>query len=814
VNLLHFQKPSRYIDREINVLRKEGALKVALAFPDIYDVGMSHLGLKVLYDIVNRLPFASAERAFHPWLDMEEAMKREGVPLRSLESGSPLVAFDVVGFSLQCELSYTSVLNMLSLGGIPLRSEDRTGAHPVVLAGGPCTVNPAPMSPFVDAFLVGDGEEAVPEMLEAVHRHGPAGRHSVLEALAAIEGVYVPALTKGAPVRRRFIPSLEDSPFPECPVVPYTEIVHDRINIEVSRGCTRGCRFCQAGMIYRPLRERSPERVLEIAQRSLACTGHEEVAFTSLSAGDYSQLLPLLKRFNRKFSEKMLSVSLPSLRVGAVSEDLLREIRAVRKSGFTIAPEAATPRLRAVINKDFSEEDYERAVEALFREGWQNLKLYFMIGLPTERDEDIEAIAGMVKDALKAAKRHTRRFVNINVSVSPFVPKSHTPFQWHGQEDVERIRDKKDYLRGALKKISIKGHDERMSMLEAAFARGDERLGALVEAAWREGARLDGWTEAFDFEAWLRAMGSSGLDAFAYARREFGADEALPWDVVDTGVKKEYLRREYEKAAAGRYTADCREHCTACGLGCEPPKPAEAHPEPPVLRPLRAEAKAKRPIRVRARFSKTGMLRYLSHRELITHITRAIRRAGVDVDYSKGFNPSPKIAFGPPLGVGVAGLREYFDMEVFPGMPLRTIMERLNAALAEEVRIDEVAPVGMKEPSLQEFVTRYAYEVMSCPDHGVVEEFMGRDHVTVVRKKGTVDIRPMVEEASAIGPGRVRLLLRDREDKKVRLDEIVQAVFGRPSADLEITRTGVFGYRGGWVEPLEGEGRSWQAASS
>jgi radical SAM-linked protein len=283
---------------------------------------------------------------------------------------------------------------------------------------------------------------------------------------------------------------------------------------------------------------------------------------------------------------------------------------------------------------------------------------------------------------------------------------------------------------------------------------------------------------------------------------------------VDTGVKKEYLRREYEKAASGEYTADCREHCTACGLGCEPPKPLEAPPEPPVLRPLRPEAKSKKPIRVRARFSKTGALRHLSHRELITHITRAIRRAGVDVDYSKGFNPAPRIAFGPPLGVGVAGLREYFDMEVFPGTPLRAMGERLNAALAEDVRIDGVAPVGMKEPSLQEFVARYAYEVGSCPDTGAVEEFMKRGQALVERKKGLVDIRPMVEEAEVLGPGRVGLLLKDHKDKKVRLDEIVKAVFGRPAADLDITRTGVFGYRGRWVEPLEGEGRSWQAASS
>jgi radical SAM family uncharacterized protein/radical SAM-linked protein len=813
VNLLHFQKPSRYIDSEVNVIRKEGApLRVALVFPDIYDVGMSHLGLRILYDIINALPYASAERVFHPWLDMDEAMKIEGIPLCSLESGTPLVSFDVVGFSLQYELSYTSVLNMLSLGGIPIRAEDRTGAHPIVMAGGPCTVNPAPMSPFMDAFLVGDGEAAVPEILEAVHGHKSGGRHSVLEALSKIDGVLVPSIKGAGPVTRRFIPSLEDSPYPLSPVLPYTEIVHDRINIEVSRGCTQGCRFCQAGMIYRPLRERSPDRVLEIAEASLKSTGYEEVAFTSLSAGDYSALLPLLKRFNRKFSQKMLSVSLPSLRVKAVNQELLKEIRAVRKSGFTIAPEAATDRLRAAINKDFSEEDYERAVETLFSEGWQNLKLYFMIGLPGEREEDIEAIPEMVRRALKAAKRHTSRFVNLNVSVSPFVPKAHTPFQWCGQADIDYIRQKRDYLRGAVKKANIKGHDERMSMLEAAFARGDEGLSALIEAAWRGGAKLDGWSESFDFDRWLRAMDASGVDAFAHAKKEFGADEALPWDAVDTGIKKKHLRGEYEAALSGRITPECRTQCTSCGLKCEAEKPAAEAYAGPALRPLRPEPAPHRPIKVRARFSKTGKLRYLSHRELITHMTRAIKRAGVEVDYSKGFNPAPKISFGPPLGVGVSGEREYFDMEVLPGTALKTIRDRINAALTGDVRIGEIAPVGLKEPSLQAFVTRYVYEV-ACAEPEAAERFLERKEVLVERKKGVVDIRPMVEAVEAAGPDRVRLVLKDTAEKKVRLDEIMVAVFGKPALEFEVTRTAMFGYKRGWVEPLE-EGSVWQQEAS
>ncbi|MFA4830512.1 MAG: TIGR03960 family B12-binding radical SAM protein, partial [Thermodesulfovibrionales bacterium] len=456
MNLSLFQKPSRYINSEVNSLRKEGEVRVALAFPDIYDVGMSHLGLKILYKIINDLPYASAERAFHPWLDLEKEMKHKGILLSSLETERPLKDFDIVGFSFQYELSYTTVLNMLHLAGIPIRSEHRAeGKWPLVIAGGPCTVNPMPMSPFIDAFLIGDAEEAIVEILDTYRlwkKEGDAKKESVLKALSQIEGIYVPSLhairytLHAAHVKRRYIESLDNFPYPESPVVPYTQIVHDRVNIEVSRGCTMGCRFCQAGMIYRPLRERSPEKALSIAEKSLKNTGHEEVSFTSLSAGDYSCLLPLLKAFNCRFLDRKISLSLPSLRVAAVNRDVLKEIKSVRKTGFTIAPEAATGRLRNVINKDFTEEDYERSLKMLFEEGWQKVKLYFMVGLPTETQEDIEAIPDMALKALKIAKKHTNRYVTINITLSPFVPKPHTPFQWYGQENIGRIREKLNFL--------------------------------------------------------------------------------------------------------------------------------------------------------------------------------------------------------------------------------------------------------------------------------------------------------------------------------------------------------------------------------
>ena len=653
MDLRRFERPSRYINRELNALYKSAEVKVALAFPDIYDVGMSHLGLKILYQVINDIPYASAERVFSPWLDMEVEMKAKGIPLASLESKRQLKDFDIVGMSLQYELSYTTVLNMLSMAKIPLRAEARKGNDPLIIAGGPCTINPMPMSPFLDAFLIGDGEDAVKDIVETYYlwkRGGDGKRESLLLGLSRIAGVYVPSVhgSKGGfRVTRRYRESLDDAPYPVSPVVPYAPIVHDRITIEVSRGCTMGCRFCQAGMIYRPLRERSPETVLRIAEDSLKNTGYEEISLTSLSAGDYSSLLPLVRQMNRKFSQKVVSLSLPSLRVAAVNRDVLREIKMVRKTGFTIAPEAATGRLRTVINKDFGEEDYERALHALFAEGWENLKLYFMIGLPTERDEDIEAIPEMALKAIRIAKKYSRRYVNLNVGISPFVPKPHTPMQWQGQEAMEKIKAKTNYLRQRLPKkgMNMKGHNPDMSLLEALFARGDDGLSDLIEKAWSLGCRLDAWTESFDFTKWLDAAEYTGVNIHAQAEKDYGENEVLPWDGIESGVRKEFLWEEFQKALSCEMTADCRKMCHSCGLDCAA---ASNAPSPEaggtinafeILPVVGKEAPAgmrNRPlvpgkIRVRVRFAKTGDLCYLSHRELMTAIIRAVRRADIPV---------------------------------------------------------------------------------------------------------------------------------------------------------------------------------------
>jgi radical SAM family uncharacterized protein/radical SAM-linked protein len=831
VNLSFFQKPSRYINKEINSVQKEGApVKVALAFPDIYEIGMSHLGLRILYKIINNFPYASAERVFSPWIDLEAHMQAKGLLLSSLETNRPLKDFDIIGFSLQYELSYPTVLNMLSLAGIPLKTEGRLDSQnmPVVIAGGPCTVNPLPMWPFIDAFLIGDGEEAVAEIVQTYHEwkmHGDGKKESLLRAFALIKGIYVPSIssspspdregTGGENVRRRFLTSLDDAPYPDHPVVPYTAIIHDRINIEVSRGCSMGCRFCQAGMIYRPVRERSPEKVIALTESALKNTGYEEVAFTSLSAGDYSCLLTVMKECNKRFGKQKIAISLPSLRIAAVNHEILQEIKAVRKTGFTIAPEAGTDRLRRVINKEFSEEEYERSLKILFEEGWQNLKLYFMVGLPTETDEDIEAISAMALKALKIARQHIKKFVNITVGVSPFIPKAHTAFQWYGQNPPDELQRKKDAVRERLKRrgVNIKSHDVDMSLLEAAFSRGDKDMSVLVEKAWSLGCRLDGWSETFNFGSWRKAMETTGIDASAYAQRTYKYSDILPWDTIDTGVSKEFLWKEFQKALSAEFTSDCRKACHNCGLDClEKNKRVGGNEDikvgsifqdtnSAILTFSSSQLPRFKPVKIRVEFSKAGILRYLSHLELLTALHRAMRRAGVPLEYSQGFHPAPKIAFGPPLGVGVAGLSEYFDMEILPPFDLVRNVSTLNSVLPEGVSIKNMSAIPSDTESLNSFISRYEY-LVTGGDSSQIRPFLAEKEISLKREKYAINVRTMVEDALIIDGDTTQLVLVDQKNIKVRLGEILPLIFNTPMEQLDITRIALYGWKGSWVRPL------------
>jgi radical SAM family uncharacterized protein/radical SAM-linked protein len=818
MNFTLFQKPSRYINTECNAIYKDkyacDHVHFALAFPDVYEVGMSHLGLRILYSILNSLPYVVAERVFAPWPDYELYLRSSSELLSSLESHRPLMNFDVVGFSLQYELSYTTVLSMLHCSTIPITAEERAAArkrYPLIIAGGPCTVNPAPMERFVDAFLIGDGEDAVVDIVSALHnakRAGEYARDALLSALAQISGVYVPSVhTRSCRIRRRVVKDLDSAAFPIKPVVPYMQIVHDRIAIEISRGCTRGCRFCQAGVIHRPLRERHPETIMRIAEESLRNTGYNEISLSSLSAGDYTGLLDLVSTMNICFAKDGVALALPSLRVGAVNREVLRQIRAVRKTGFTMAPEAATDRLRAVINKDFTSEAYETALESLFSEGWQTLKLYFMIGLPTETDTDVAGIAEMAQQAFRVARRLQNKFVNINITVSPFVPKPHTAFQWDGQAPLDEIRRKLTWLRNDMQKrhFKYKGHDPETSFLEAVFSRGDASLGVLIEEAWRLGCHLDGWSEHFSFDKWLDAMNKTGIDGHYHAERSFSLDEPLPWDMIDIGVTKKFLMKEWKSSRLAVMTPECRATCSACGLNCITSN-RDTLPlrKPQIMCMTNTSPRVTdERLRVRVCFSKTGRLRYLSHLELMTAIFRALRRARITVALSAGFHPKPILAFGPPLPTGVAGEHEYFDMDVLAPFQVDSSMKALNEVLPEGLAISAMKIIRRDTPSLGSSIKTYEYRIagVDCIVPEVQTKLALHQPLTVRRDDKIVDIGPSIFSIKYVGDAFV-VVLQEREGVTVRLQEICEVVFGRSLKELDVTRTAVYGGKTEWSELL------------
>lgn len=577
-------QPARYIGGERGTILKDPShlrLRFALAFPEVYEIAQSHLGLQILYDLLNRRVEIQAERVYAPWIDMETQLRQRHIPLASLDTCTPLSAFDIIGFSLQYELTYTNILMMLDLGGIPLLSQDRDETHPLIIAGGPCAFHPEPIADFIDAFLLGDGEEAIFDMCEVYLAWDKKDRATLLKALARIPGVYVPSLfsmeytaegtlhaisaqdPEYARVRKRVVRDLNSIPPIKRQVVPNVNIVHDRIAAEVMRGCVRGCRFCQAGYIYRPLRERDPRALQQQIERLVAQSGYEEVSLLSLSTGDYSCVNPLLRDLMNRFSGLKVSVSLPSTRVDALSPHILEEIRRVRKTGFTLAPEAGSQRLRDVIQKEYKEEELIEAARLLFGLGWKSVKLYFMIGLPTETEEDLLGIVDLSCKVLAASKpkRH------VTASVSTFVPKPHTPFQWAAQISLEETEARQEFLRNNLRRhgIQFKWHDASASFLEGVFARGDRRLAGPLLTAYHLGCRFDGWTDQCRLDLWRQAFAEHNIDPNFYLRRRL-LDEPLPWDHLDSGVAKKWLQRDLAKAFATTLTPDCSvERCSYCG---------------------------------------------------------------------------------------------------------------------------------------------------------------------------------------------------------------------------------------------------------
>jgi radical SAM family uncharacterized protein len=589
-------KPVRYMGNEYNMVEKDPSrvsIRFAFAFPDIYEVGMSHLGMKILYHLINEREDTYCERVFAPWIDMEGKMREHGVPLFVLETQDAIKDFDFVGFTLQYEMSYTNILNMLNLAQIPLTWQERGKNHPFVIAGGPCAFNVEPLADFFDLVVMGDGEEVIHEILDLYEqwKKEGTGREEFLIKAAQIPGVYVPKFyqvlynddgTIGSiePIRsdippiiqKRVVKDLEKAYYPETMIVPFMNIVHDRINLEVFRGCTRGCRFCQAGMIYRPVRERSVSRLMELAEKLVENTGYEEISLSSLSTSDYSQLEDLVKQMMERFQERKVSFSLPSLRIDSFAREFIEEMRKVRKAGLTFAPEAGTQRLRDVINKGVTEEDLLNSVTDAFELGWDSVKLYFMIGLPTETEDDLMGIAHLSKKVRECYMRNNResgsRRFKMTVSTSSFVPKPFTPFQWVPQDSIEKLHSKQQFLRDKLriKSLTYNWHDPNLSFLEAVFARGDRRLGKVLLKAWENGCRFDGWGEQFKYDAWMKAFSESGIEPSFYANRRRHKDEIFPWAHIDVGVTPLFLWNEYQRALKGELTPDCRINCSGCGV--------------------------------------------------------------------------------------------------------------------------------------------------------------------------------------------------------------------------------------------------------
>lgn len=730
--LRQVQKPARYIGGEWNCRPKDPSkvkTKVALVFPDVYEIGMSYLGQKILYDQLNSQPDILAERVFAPWPDMEKELRKRDWPLFSLENRLPLKVFDFIGVSLLYELNYINILTILDLGRLPLRAEERGEDDPLVIGGGPGALNPEPLAPFFDLFLLGDGEEAFLEIIRNYQQLKSAGadRLSILRQLAWIEGVYVPRFyeassTKNSPllvirpiedvppyIQKRILMPLDQAEFPVSIIVPNIQIVHDRVAMELARGCPQKCRFCQATAIYFPFRIRHPEKALKTMLASLECTGYEDSSLTALSISDYPYFNEIIKALMAELEERRISLSLSSLRPVGLTKEAVKNILKVRKTGFTLVPEAGTQRLRQVINKSLKDEEIIGAAELAFAHGWRLLKLYFMIGLPTEKKEDIEALIALTEDIFNLGRKILHHPPKINLSLSPFIPKPHTPFQWLAMAKPEDIEEKVAFIKSRLKRFStIKIKDRRieMSMVEAVLSRGDRRLATVLEKVWSKGARFESWGDNFNFSLWQQAFEETGLSMEDYLG-SFDLKAKLPWDRFLTGLKKEYLEQELEKAWREEPTPSCLEQqCSNC-LGCE--DPGEFKPRKPEIVSLMSSVekkkiiKMKRPnflIRYIIFYEKSGLARFLSHLDTIRVIERALRRAKIQAGFSQGFHPKMLLSFPPPLALGMEGYGECFELKSRQSLKDQEVINQLNEFLPTGLKFTLIKEVPALAPSL------------------------------------------------------------------------------------------------------------------
>ncbi|MBQ4044018.1 MAG: TIGR03960 family B12-binding radical SAM protein [Clostridia bacterium] len=778
--LADVEKPGRYSGGEPGSVFKDPAevdLRVAFCFPDTYEIGMSNLGMRILTQALNEVDGVWCERVYAPWVDMEDEMRTRGIPLFTHESGDSVGDFDIVAFTLQYEMCYTNVLNMMDLAGIPLRASERGEDAPILLAGGPCAYNAEPMAPFIDIFSIGEGEEALPELAQlylSMKRDGSYTKSAFLRAAARLEGFYVPSLYEiayhengtvasitpkyddvPAKVKKRIVADVDHTVVPTCPVMPLIETVQDRVTLEVYRGCIRGCRFCQAGFISRPVREKSVPVLCDIARETVENTGYEEISLMSLSISDYTDIGELTDRLLTWTDEKKINLALPSLRADSFTKELMDKVSSVRTSTLTFAPEAGTQRLRDVINKNVTEEEILNACRIAFDAGKNQVKLYFMNGLPGETEEDLAGIAELAKHVLdefyKTPGRNKARPPQVTISVACFIPKPMTPFQWEPQDTMESLMQKQKFLSSKItdRKIRYNYHDARTSHIEAVLARGDRRLADALELAQKEGFRFDAWEDHFDYDKWMDVLRRTGADPAFYANRSIPDDEILPWDMIDCGVSKSFLLRERHKAHEGDPTPACRDKCSGCGAdsltdkknctwcpggkmrsGEKTEKPfssmAPAKPYVPAEKgtpgfvpPVDPHKTIFRPVRVR--FTKRHPALFIGHLDLQRIMTHIVTRSGLPVYYSEGYNPRPKLVFGSPLSVGCGAEAEVVDIRVRAEVSCQEIREKLAAMAPDGVDILEVYESSAKLSEVENARCRLTFHTPRASAEGAAQ---------------------------------------------------------------------------------------------
>ena len=827
--LKNVQKPGRYTGGEWHERRKDPSLarvKVALAFPDLYEVGMSYLGQKILYALLNDLPDVLAERVFAPWPDLEAELRRRRLPLFSLENKIPLNEFDVLGISLLYELDYSNILTILDLGCIPLLASDRNASHPLVLAGGPAAFNPEPLAAIFDAFLIGDGEEAVLQIMETVASvKDGKDRGKLLEELSKIEGVYVPSLyrtyrppgspllavqpTSGAPrrIKKRVCASLNDAPFPEDIVVPGIQVVFDRVALEAARGCPHRCRFCQATHIYAPHRIRASGVIIRKILDSLTSTGYEDASLSSLSMSDYPGLDRTVGILMEELSRRKVSLSLSSLRPKGLSAGIPESILRFRKTGFTLVPEAGTERLRRVINKNLDDGDIFDAARNAFGRGWRLIKLYFMAGLPTERQEDLEAIVRLVEELVGLGRSILKAAPQINLSLSSFIPKPHTPFQWVAMEDESVLLEKQHFIRRRMKRIpsvKVKTHPTPLSRLECLFSRGDRALtGGLIEA-WRRGSRFDGWKESFRDQAWREALAATGIEERIYLG-PLDRESPLPWDHIETGIKKSHLLRELDKALKEEPTPSCLDISCADCLGCEAWVRLDRRPCPEEATGVSIQAQVplgeatEKPVRYRVTYAKVGAARFWSHLDLAATIRRILRRSGVEVAHSEGFHPKMLISYPPALPLGMEGRREMFEFKSRRLFAEIELLRRAGEVSPDGVKFLEIKRVADADPPLNEGILGMVYSLDLS--HPAAVEALRRIGETSFEAGSIHDkVRKLVQDFCQLEGLPLRSLHSDEPrcrldmtfghhpQKPVRPQDVVRRVFGLEQPTFLLSR--------------------------